>query len=300
MKRSNSDEKTNEKESNSRQSAAAIVGYLQDFGLTEKEAVVFVVLSKMSSATASQIANATELNSLQTYRAMKGLVNYGLVEISLERPRRYTPLNIEQAIALLSQEAERKVLDLETKTPSLLKEWATLGGLDLDRKNFTFRIVQGSKNVSRFRLMLYQSAKSEIATIMKSNELAKMVLEGTDDIFEHLRFKNVTIRGLSEVNRYNVDASKKFLEFIKLHHVNRSNLVPFTIIDGQEVLICMSRDGKEGVSENAIWTNHPDFACILKEYFENLWSVSEDGSFRVREIEKIDSARPVSRNAHRL
>ena len=32
----------------------------------------------------------------------------GLVEISLERPRRYTPLKIEHAISLLEQEAANK------------------------------------------------------------------------------------------------------------------------------------------------------------------------------------------------
>jgi len=263
-----------------------IVGYLMDFGLTEKEARVYVTLSRMSSATGSETASATQLSPLQTYRALKGLLNYGLVEMSLERPRRYTPLKIEQAISLLGQEAERKLLDFENKTPLLLKAWTTLGNLGSDRASFTFRIIQGSKNVSKFRLMLYQSAKKDVAAIMKPNELAKMVLDGADDIFQQLSFKNITLRGLSELNRYNVDASKKFLEFITFHHVNHSNLVPFVIIDGKEALCCLSRDGRDGVPENAIWTNHPDLVGIFKEVFETLWASSQDGTARVREIER--------------
>jgi sugar-specific transcriptional regulator TrmB len=269
----------------------SIIRYLQDFGLTEKEAMVYLMLSKASSATASEIVSATQLSNLQAYRAVKGLLNCGLVEVSLERPRRYTPLGIEQAIALLSQEPERKLLEFENKTPLLLKEWSALGELKADRSRSAFRIVQGSKNVLKFRLMLCQSAKKDIVAVMKPNELAKMVLESADDIFKRLTFRNVDVRALSEVNRYNVDASKRFLEFIKLHHVNHSHLVPFSIIDGQEVLICLSQDGKDGVPENAIWTNHPELVDVFREVFEGLWSASQDGTARVREIEDLLSAK---------
>ncbi len=267
------------------QEVELIIGYLKDFGLNEKEARVYLALSKMSSATGSETALATRLSSLQTYRALRVLLNHGLVEMSLDRPRRYTPLKIEQAISLLGQEAERRLLDLESKTPLLLKAWAELGNLEPDRENFTFRIIQGNKNVSKFRLMLYQSAKNDVAAIMKPNELAKMVLDGADDVFQQLSFKNIAVRGLSELNRYNIDASKKFLEFIKFHHVNHSNLVPFVIIDGKEALCCLSRDGKDGIPENAIWTNHPELVGIFKEVFEELWFSSQEGTARVREIE---------------
>ncbi len=273
--------------STSQQRFDSIVGYLQDFGLTEKEARVFLMLSKSSSATASEIESATHLSHLQAYRAMNRLLNCGLVEVSLERPRRYTPLGIEQASALLSQEPERKLSEFENKTPLLLKEWAALGELKAARNRSTFRIVQGSRNVLKFRLMLCQSAKKNIAAVMKPNELTKMVLESADDIFKRLTFRNVDVRALSEVNRYNVDASKRFLEFIKLHHVNHSRLVPFSIIDEQEVLICLSQDGNDGSPENAIWTNHSELVEVFTEAFEGLWNASQDGTIRLKELERV-------------
>jgi sugar-specific transcriptional regulator TrmB len=266
--------------------ADTIVGYLQDFGLTSKEAKVFFSLSTMGSATATEVASATQFSRLQTYRAIKGLLDNGLVEMSLERPRRYTPLKIEQALNLLGQDAERKILELDKKAPILLREWALRSDLQAEKTNYTFRIIQGTKNVSKFRNMLYESAKRDISATMKPNELGKLVIEGADDVFEKLMQENVSIRGLSEVNKLNLDASKRFLEFSKLHHTTHSNIVPFTIVDEQEALICLSRDGKEGVPENAIWTNHPDMVGILREIFEVMWSNSQEGQSRIREIEK--------------
>jgi hypothetical protein len=168
----------------------------------------------------------------------------------------------------------------------LLKEWSAVNDLQVNKTNYAFRIIQGNKNVSKFRTMLCESATKEIATTFKPSDLTKLVIEGTDDVFEKLTYKNIFVRGLSEVNQFNVDATKRFLEFIKLHHTEYSNIVPFTIVDEQEVLICLSRDGKDGIPENAIWTNHPEMVQILKQVFEVLWKSSEDGNTRIKEIER--------------
>ncbi len=266
--------------------AELIIGYLQDFGLTEKEAEVYFVLSKLHSATAAEIASVTKFSRLQTYRSIKGLLDYGLVEMLLERPRKYTPLKIEQAINLLGQEAEQKIFELEKKAPVLIKEWNTMADFQINRMNYTFRIIQGTKNVFKFRIMLYESAKREIAVTVKANELAKLVLDGVDDVFEKVARKNVNIRGLSEVNQINANAFKRFLEFSKFQHINHSTFVPFAIIDEQETLICLSRDGKNSAPENAIWTNHPDMVGTLKEIFEILWKDAQDGRKRVKEVEQ--------------
>jgi sugar-specific transcriptional regulator TrmB len=270
--------------------AELIVKYLQDFGLNEKEAIVFFTLSKTTSATASEIASITHFSHLQTYRAVKGLLDHGLVEMSLERPRRFISLKIDQAISLLSQEAERKLLDLEKKTTILLKTWSALRELEVDRTSYTFRIVQGSKNVSKFRSMLYKSAKKEISTIIKPTELTRMVLDGTDDIFELLARKNVNIRGLSEVNRYNIDANRRFMKLGNFHNIENANLASIAIIDGQEALVCLAQDIKSQVPENAIWTNHPEMVEIFKEVFETLWSASQDINSCMRKFEDLPSA----------
>ena len=268
------------------QGAEAIIGYLQDFGLTAKEATIYFLLSKMGSASANEIATTAQFSRVQTYRAIKGLLDNGLVEMSLDRPRRFTPLKIEQALNLLGQEAERKILELEKKTPLLLEKWSAVSDLQVDRTKYTFRIIQGPKNVSKFRNMLYESAKKEINATMKPKDLTKLVFEGADDIFEKLTNDDISIKGLSEVNIFNLDASKRFLEFSKLHHIAHPNILPFTIIDGQEALICLSRDGRDGVPENAIWTNHPEMVEILRQVFEILWNSSQDGKIRIQEIER--------------
>ena len=261
-----------------------IIGYLQDFGLNEKEAKCYYLLSRLGSASAAELAGASQYNRLQTYRSIKGLLDRGLVEISLERPRRYTPLKIEHAISLLKQEAENRILQLESTTPVLLKEWAEIPDFPVFNNPYTFRIVQGSKNVFKFAMMLYESAERNIDIVIKGNELMRLVLEGADDSLEKVTNKQIAIRSMSEFDRSNIIGVRRFLEFSDLRHVPSINLAPLVLIDGREALICLT-NSNNGIPENAIWTNHPQFVEMQKSLFNFLWADSKDGKSMIEKIE---------------
>ena len=76
------------------------------------------------------------------------------------------------------------------------------------------------------------------------------------------------------------------MQFSALNHTSHSKIVPFLVIDKQEALICLSKDGANGVPENAIWTNHPEMVEILSDVFEKLWKESESGKNRIQELER--------------
>jgi hypothetical protein len=66
------------KEINSKEKGSiteSIISYLEDFGLTEKEAKIYYILSRLGSASANEISSATQYNRLQTYRLVKGLLD---------------------------------------------------------------------------------------------------------------------------------------------------------------------------------------------------------------------------------
>jgi sugar-specific transcriptional regulator TrmB len=273
---------------NSYPSTNSIVTHLQAFGLTEKEARLYFVLSKLGSATASQVGAVAKLNRLQTYRSMKVLLDKGLVEISLKRPRKYAPLKIEQALSLLRQEAEQKILELERKEPILLEAWAQSPDIHAFQNNYSFRVIQGKDNVFKFTLMLLESAKEEILTVMKGDDLMKWVTQGADDILQKMARKNILLKSIAHVNERNEQASRRFLEFSGLRHTLQSSIVPMVIIDKSEILISLSSEEfLETSPENAIWTNHPEFVGMLKGFFQTLWDNAQDGQSRISDLQRI-------------
>jgi sugar-specific transcriptional regulator TrmB len=267
--------------------AASIVNYLEDFGLTEKEAKVYYILSRLGSASANEVSSATQYTRLQTYRSVKGLLDRGLVEISLERPRKYTPLKIEHAISLLEQEAANRIVQLESKKPLLLQKWAEVKDFPVSRANYTFRIIQGTKNVLKFGVMLYESAERDIDIIIKGSEITRLVIEGIDDSLQRIAGKKVTVRGISEFDNDNIEDIQRFIEFSDLRHSSASDLAPMVLIDGKEVLICLT-NGSNGLPENAIWTNHPDLVGMLKGYFNILWANSKDGKVMIAQVKQTE------------
>lgn len=275
----------NGKEPNSAQKEQAIgiiISYLQDFGLSEKEAKIFHALSLLGSANSSQITNASQYNRLQTYRAVKGLLDRGLVEISLERPRRYTPLKIEHAISLLEQDAANRMMQLESKKELLLQKWSELKSLSL-KQQFTFRIIQGEKNVLKFAIMLYESAQKEINIILKGNEIVRWVIGGVDDSLQRKALNRIIIRAITEFNLNNASAVGRFLQFCDLRHVPLLNTAPLIVIDDKEVLICLNSNN-QGIPENAIWTNHPELVGIFSSFFINQWNSAKHGKTTFSEL----------------
>ena len=244
-------------------------------------------MSRLGSASANEISNAAQYNRLQTYRSVKGLLDRGLVEISLERPRRYTPLKIEHAISLLEQEAANRMLQLESKRPLLLQKWSEVTDFPTSRASYTFRIIQGSKNVFKFAMMLNESAEKDIDLILKGNEITRWIIEGADDSLQKRTSKQVITRAISEFDEHNTAAVRRFLEFSDLRHVSPLNIVPIVLIDGKEVLICLNGN-QQGIPDNAIWTNHPEFVSMLAGYFNLLWGNAKDGKMMVELFEQLD------------
>jgi sugar-specific transcriptional regulator TrmB len=278
---------TNEVQTTNRDlGTASIISYLQDFGLNEKEAKIYYILSRLGAASASEISNASQFNRLQTYRSVKGLLDRGLLEISLERPRRYTPLKIDHAISLLQQEAENKILMLENKKPLLLQKWSEIPDFPVSKAAYTFRIIQGSKNVLKFAIMLYESAEKDVGIVLKGNDLMRLMIEGVDDTLQITANKNVIVKTISKFENTNLAGARRFLEFSELHHSTDPNLLPLILIDGKEVLICLTNDANNSVPENAIWTNHPEFVGMLKGFFSFLWANSQDAKLMVEKIEQ--------------
>ena len=265
------------KENSSKEKMSAtesIVDYLEDFGLSEKEARVYYILSRLGSASANEISVATQYNRLQTYRSVKGLLDRGIVEISLERPRRYTPLKIELAISLLEQEAADRIVLLESKKPLLLQKWSEQSNFPASKASYTFRIIQGSKNVFKFALLLFESAKKGIDISIKGTEITLWINEGAADSLHRKISKQVITRVITENGKQNTEAISAFPEFCDLRHVSSLNTVPIILIDNKEALICLNGNTK-GVPENAIWTNHPELVGTMTSFFNILWSNSK-------------------------
>src|SRR5205809_8060710 len=94
---------------------------LQRIGLSRYEALVFVNLARAGATTAGDIARASGVHRVQTYRALEGLEARGLVEATLDRPRRYAARAIDDDVAVIADEQPVDLAQLERSPRAFLE-----------------------------------------------------------------------------------------------------------------------------------------------------------------------------------
>lgn len=98
--------------------------FLQEFGLSEKEAVVYQVLLDMGSASAQEIARGTKFNRSSIYMMLAKLVEQGFVEPSQQNEvleyRAVSPEKLIERADELAQSSANKEREISSILPELL------------------------------------------------------------------------------------------------------------------------------------------------------------------------------------
>ena len=82
---------------------------LQQLGLKEYEAKCFVGLSRLSTGTAKQLSEITDVPRTRVYDAVRVLEAQGLVEIQHSSPQRFRAVPLEEATETLRDQYESRV-----------------------------------------------------------------------------------------------------------------------------------------------------------------------------------------------
>jgi len=82
---------------------------LQQLGLKEYEAKCFVGLSRLSTGTAKQLSEITDVPRTRVYDAVRLLEAQGLVEVQHSSPQRFRVVPLEEATETLRDQYEARV-----------------------------------------------------------------------------------------------------------------------------------------------------------------------------------------------
>src|SRR3972149_3513382 len=119
--------------------------YLRRIGLSRYEAVVFINLARAGAATAGEIARMSGVNRVQTYRALESLEGRGLVEVTLDRPKRYAARALSEAFDLIVAERPAELAAMENIRKSLLAAWPAIARKD--HTTVRLQILKGRSQV---------------------------------------------------------------------------------------------------------------------------------------------------------
>lgn len=246
---------------------------LVEIGLTSRESALFVHLVLQGASTAAELARASGIHRVQTYRLLDQLQARGLVEVTLERPRRFAAVAIREVFDRLAEEKRRELDALEAMREGMLKAWRRLAGRKRTETLAKIQILRGRPQIYRLLRRLVDEAREEVLAFTTSKGLQRSYRGGINQALVAAMERGVRARLLADLQPANAALLARVAERVPLRHLE-SQRGRFTVVDRSSVLAFLVQDEAtiRGEGEVAMWTNSPDFVKAQVQLFEQAWA----------------------------
>ncbi|APW97833.1 transcriptional regulator [Halobiforma lacisalsi AJ5] len=152
------------------------VSLLQELGLQEYEARCFLALTQLSSGTAKEVHEISEVPRTRVYDAIRVLESQGLVEVQHSSPQQYRAVSITEATRTLRQKYSDRIETLETYLETIEHRESES---DNDQVQEVWSLA-GNEAIDSRTLDLIDDAESEVALLVVDEALL------SDALFDRL------------------------------------------------------------------------------------------------------------------
>jgi sugar-specific transcriptional regulator TrmB len=238
---------------------------LEDFGLTEYQARVYLALLEFDVASASQIPSVSKVPRTKIYGIMRQLHDKGLVQIIPETPLKYRVVPFERFLQKKIKDMRENADELESSVETISKDF-TITHREPEKQG-KFEVLYGRRNVRDRLMKIYESAKKEVLSIGTSNSPGRIV-NTTLWFLDDKKKEGVAVRYAFPVNIGNKDKVEKIAKFAEIRHIDRDPPMHFIVVDEKEcMLIHRVPDDADPVrgDDVAIWTDDEAIVNAMKE-----------------------------------
>jgi hypothetical protein len=233
---------------------------LQDLGLTEKEAKVYIALLQMGQGSAYAVASKSGLKKPTTYLILGELMQKGLV---LKIPRQRKQLFVAKPPDEFFAEMEKRFSVARAFLPDLL----AMGGRGAKVRSIFYEGISGMRQALWYRMK--EMREKELVAFFASQhdaseDLATLFREWNEENKKH----KIQIRAIAPDNPSLTEYRKADAEFgrsIKVVPASQYSANISIDIGDTFVRILMFRDLQGVIIEN------PDVARTVREIFEMVW-----------------------------
>jgi len=270
---------------------------LRDFGLTNKEAEVYIFLAKYEILTGGEIAKQTKIARSLVYRILKSLQTKGLVEPTLESPTRFVALPFEKALDLIIKTKQEEALLVERARKDLLEDWKTISKAKSKLKYEKFVVIEDSKKIYPKILQMIKETKTQFSGILTVSCLVRAEQFGVfEAAYNHPLKSEIKFHFVTDLTSQNLKAMNllkpKLKAEIDLKCRNPEaevTILPRVLIrDKEEILFFIRPEteiSKRKQGEVCIYTNCESLIQTFNGIFQDLWHNSTDIDEGIIEIE---------------
>ena len=257
---------------------------LKDFGLTEKEIEVYVFLARRGVLKSREVARQIRKDKAQVLRILKSLQSKGLVESTLEAPKRFTAVPLEKVLDAFVKAKREEATLIESTKKDLLLYWKSVGKTRPEAPLEKFVVIEGNNKIYSKISQMIAETKNHLSTVSTIQSLVRADQMGLFDVVaSHPLRSKIQLRFLTELSGQSSSAIKAILEKASKARVNfrgknpELGLRPFprmVIRDDEEVLLFITpraETAREKQVDTGIWTNCKTLVQTFASVFEDLW-----------------------------
>jgi sugar-specific transcriptional regulator TrmB len=268
---------------------SVFIAKLIGFGLSEKEAQLYLHLLKYGAKPPSLLAKSLKTYREDVYRTLTGLIDKDMVNPSLETPTVYAAVDLGIALESALKKHESELCELEGKKHEL-QELSKRQRFNPSDEFATFKILKSVKEVLAISIPLLNSLKKEFLGCINEPAMVVASLYGVNDTCKKLIDRGGTVRGITDISHSTIEIAQQQLDIgMEMRHFNQYRGILFVVFDRQRSISAISADISH-VSLNeplsALCSDDPTYAEYLASTFEMLWEQSVPAAQRIEELLK--------------
>ena len=264
-----------------------LVGLLGVYGLTEREARIFVFLTKNGACGAGELAKALDIRRMEAYRLLKRLLDRGVVVSTAGKPIKYQAETIDGVLSLLTDEQRRTVKKMDDARPELLEQWRMLPRGPKESFEQRFRIIQGREQIYSTVSKMVEGAASALSLQLSRNDMVQVHLLGVGDKLQEAEKRGVKVELATLIDPSTVQAVEAAAKHAEVRHSEDAARSRLVLADGVQTLVSLVLDDTKGMKNDrdvAIWTDSRDYAEMMGALYQTSFSRAEDGVARIASV----------------
>ena len=262
------------------------IAKLIGFGLSEKEAQLYLHLLKYGPKPPSLLAKSLKTYREDVYRTLTGLIDKGMVSPSLDSPTVYAAVELEIALEAAFKKHETELREMEVRKQEL-QELSKQQRFRPSDEFFTFKIIKSMRDVMTITLSNVASIEKEWVVVGPAILIVFSSLYVVEDDKEFID-RGGKIRFITDITYPYVESVQQHLDIgIDVRHFDKYTGILFCVFDRKISMSAINADIKR-VSLNepvsVLWTDDPLYASYLGSTFELLWEQSVPAAQRIEEL----------------
>jgi sugar-specific transcriptional regulator TrmB len=267
---------------------AVFITRLIGFGLSEKEAQLYLHLLKYGPKTPSPLAKSLNTYREDVHRTLTSLIDKGMVHPSLDSPTIYAAVDLDTALESAVQKQQSELREMEERKREL-QELSKQQRFRPSDEVSTFKIIKSMKELIAVSMPLIDSLQEEWLIAVPAVMTVFASLFGVNEAASEFIKRGGKVRAIIDISYQVIEPVREMISIgEEVRHIDQHGIT-FVVFDKKIAMSTINAEIKR-ISLNApafgLWTDDQAYAQYLASTFEMLWNQAIDAEERIQQLLK--------------